>query len=203
MPKNTEISTTSYEEMKSKWKAEEQWIKSHPVRGWFIELYKSIRGFFYRLPDVPYNIKWYILRIYQRSSRGWADSDAWGFDCYLARVIKEGCEWLRKNKHGCPCIEGYDSQTDEGFDAMCKEWDRILENIAWTFAIAEKINDYNWRYPSGEYFTDEEVISGQKFCNEMKKDYPNEDYHVMTREEVVRYRQGWVYFQQYFFNLWD
>lgn len=159
-----------------------------------------------RLRDLPSNIKYWIREKYQRSKRGWAISDAWGFDWYLARVIAEGCEWLKKHKHGCPHIEGFNEETDEGFEAMQKEWDRILDNITWTFRTAQKIQDEGWMYPHcRDYFSDEEVVSNQKFCDKMnkRKDYWGHEHHVMTREEVEKYRQGWAYFQEYFYSLWD
>ena len=169
------------------------WSKKHPVLCFISRLP-------YIVKNLPTDINYYIREKYQRANLGWAVSDVWGFDWYLARVIAEGCEWLKEHKHGCPNIDGFQSETDEGFKAMCAEWDRILDNIIYTFRTAQKIQDRNWMYPHNKpYFTREEITKWTKFCEK----YPKDKYYIMTPKEVIKYRNGWKLFERYFFSLWD
>jgi len=62
-----------------------------------------------------------IKSFIQRGRRGWANSDIWDFDCYLADIIAEGTKHLLKSQHGYP-----GSLTQE-------EWDKKLEEIIWAF----------------------------------------------------------------------
>lgn len=39
---------------------------------------------------------------WQRSKRGWADRDVWGFDAYIARVLSEGIAHLAETGHSWP-----------------------------------------------------------------------------------------------------
>ena len=50
------------------------------------------------------------------------------------------------------------------------------------------------KIPKGEY---------SKVYEKLNKEHPEYSTHVMSKEECVRYRKGWYYFQKYFFSLWD
>ena len=83
-------------------------------------------------------LRWF----WQRGRRGWADGDVWSLDYYLARVIAESVEYLRRTNHGNPCLgtpprdcencdcsERYDSALwtiSKGFQAY---WDS--EKLSW------------------------------------------------------------------------
>ena len=62
----------------------------------------------------------------QRGRRGWADSDTWGFDTYLARIIRDSVRHLAKDLHGCPS-EYYDSKR---INDECWKYKEMLEEIA-------------------------------------------------------------------------
>ena len=74
-------------------------------------------------------IKWFI----QRGKRGWADCDTWNFDTYIARVIKEGTEYLLEHQHGYPS-----GLTD-------KKWREILKEIVWAFDYLCAEADIWWK----------------------------------------------------------
>ena len=95
--------------------------------------------------DIFLNIKWFI----QRGKRGFADCDTWDFDIYLARIIKEGVSQLKEEKYGFPC----DLEEDE--------WNKILDNIIYTFTEEENILDKN---PYNNY--DEQKENGWKLFKE-------------------------------------
>lgn len=58
----------------------------------------------------------------QRARHGVSREDAWSFDHYLAGVIAEGVEELRRQSNGHP------------FDLTPEEWDDILARIETGFA---------------------------------------------------------------------
>lgn len=61
------------------------------------------------------NIKYF----WQRGKRGWSDRDIWGFDDYLATVIRDGVAELNRTKHGWP-----------GEPMTFEEWGQILTEIS-------------------------------------------------------------------------
>lgn len=74
-------------------------------------------------------VQWRNLRDYhQRGRRGWADSDTWGLDTYLARVISTSTAHLRDNAHGYP---GTDECPTED------RWYQILTEISQRFGRYE------------------------------------------------------------------
>lgn len=135
-------------------------------------------------------VRWH----WQRAFRGYADSDVWGFDDYLAEVIEHGVEALRKEAHGWP--------GDDGEAKTFEDWQRILGEIAWTFKVAGFIGGgyrREWRYPPDGVWTQEWYDRTIEF----DKGLPFLHQHVMTNEEVERYDNGWRLFKKYFFHLWD
>ena len=173
--------------------------------GFFFVKYRII-GFIVNLPgDIKY--RWKMET--QRAKRGWADSDAWGFDWYLSKVIVEGMTYLKKNKHGVPnaCFEGLPEEPDgthspESYAIAEERWASVLDTIIFTFAVRQKELDHDLTMPWGEtYFTAEELKKYQKFSNEMNQD--DFEHRVMTRAEFERYQLGWKYFKKYFGSFWD
>lgn len=149
-----------------------------------------------------------VKHFWQRGTHGVADNDCWGLFEHLLNVKLRGLNYIKKYKHGCPIIEGFGEhpdQTEAEFEAMSKEWDRIVDEMIWTFETAKQLCGHETTAPPIEkpYFTDEEVKKWQKFCDEMNVEFPDEKYRVMTKEEFERYKQGWEYYKQYFFSLWD
>lgn len=78
---------------------------------------------------------WHRLRWrWQRSRRGWADPDTWSLDGYLARLIGESIEHLRRYGHGFP-----NGMTSE-------EWDELLGHISGPLLAYEG----HWEHVDGE-----------------------------------------------------
>lgn len=83
-----------------------------------------------RLSDGLREVKWFL----QRGRRGWADRDTWGLDGYLARVISESVEHLRRTTHGYPAPRAewpWPAEVDKQAE---RDWDEILRAIAEGFA---------------------------------------------------------------------
>lgn len=203
----------TYREKRQKEKA---WAKKHPILAVIKEAYDTaIRYGWYRLPDYPNNIKLWARTKYQRAKRGWATSDAWGFDWYLARVIKEGCQWLKENKHGipmsafdknCPTDE-YGGPTDEAHKIAEKKWEEILGKIIKTFETAQNIQEKHWLYQKSSEYDVKLANRFRRFQKKHRKEDPDifdeSDGHVMTKKECLAYEEGWALFQEHFFGLWD
>lgn len=60
-----------------------------------------------------------LVEFWQRGKRGWSDRDTWGFDHYLATVIRDGVQHLNDIKHGWP-----------GEPMTFEEWGQILTEIS-------------------------------------------------------------------------
>ena len=75
-------------------------------------------------------VKWFI----QRGKRGYADCDVWGFDFYLAKVIRGGCKQLKNSTHSAPTRLSRHLPAGQ-WDIAVKRWDRILEKISRGFTL--------------------------------------------------------------------
>lgn len=148
---------------------------------WFKAKIRDIRYF-------PREVKWY----FQRANRGYADSDVWGFDYYLIKVILGGLKRLRKNKCGIPATA---KTGNSDYDYNEERWDKILDTMINTFETAQKIVDYDYCYFPLKEFTNKEY--------EECKSRMGEICHVMSLEETIEYEKGWDNFRKYFFSLWD
>jgi hypothetical protein len=187
-------------QMKDTWKDEKEmefnksreladnWEKQHYVLN-------SFQGFYYKISrikemprDIYQNIKWFI----QRGSRGFADCDVWSFDSYLSNIIVNGLKNLKENVHGHPINIGNKKERNGE-----KVWKNILDEIIWTFEVSEKIQNHAWILITSKK-------QRTKFINETKK-YENKDikYHIMSEEELKRYKDGWILFRNFYYNLWD
>lgn len=157
------------------------------------DIYYTVKRWWEKPGDISREIKWSI----QRSERGWSDRDAWGAHYYIAQVVCDVCLWLRKNKQGIP-TEVWKKNMPEG--TAEKEWDRILDEIIWTFDVAKKIGDHDWICPKDwEKYTIKEMKIQRRYSESKHL----RDMHWMTKDEIKRYNKGWKYFKKYFFNLWD
>lgn len=176
-------------------------LKNSTLRDKYLNIYR----FFLHIKEFPSDAYYQLRFWYQRADRGWANSDAWGFDWYLARVIKEGCQYLKKHKHGCPCLDGFPVEesghfSDETFDLMCKEWDRRLDCIIYTFELAQCIQEDNFHYQRSTEWTQEKADEYNKIWIDWKY-LPKP--RALSLEECQRYEEGWNYFKDHFFSLWD
>ena len=125
-----------------------------------------------------------IRTFIQRGIRGWAISDTWSFDYYLAKVIAEGCQHLKNNS--------YHELHEQ------KDFNTIIQ----TFKTAIDILEYRKYYISSEEFTWAKYKKAIRFHKTNDKKY-NQDCHVMTLREVKRFEKGFDLFKKYFFGLWD
>ncbi len=160
-------------------KKEREWREKHPVIDYFISLYHS---FVYTLPReidmFPRRVYWFI----QRGRRGYSDLDCWNFHNYLARVISEGTEQLRKQKTGYPT------------ELTPKKWDTILKKISEGFELIQE--------DRMGYTTIEDYNKDEKFIKRMKRKKENRKFFP-SKSNVKKVEKGFNLFSKYFAHLWD
>jgi len=196
-------------------KAERAYAKKHPILSFVRDALQTLaRVLWYKVPEYPSDIKRYFRMWIQRATRGWAVSDAWGFDWYLARVIKEGCQWLKENKHGVPCgcmpntlAVDMGEDNDEDMKKAIAKWDKVLDTIIKTFETAENIQENHWFYQETKNYSIKRAKEIRATNKKMKEEDPElfgkRGLYVMTKAECKEYEKGWELFREYFFNLWD
>lgn len=144
------------------------------------------RYFWNFVSDIPLRVKTFI----QRGMRGWADSDTWCLDYYIAKVISEGVQHLLTYGNSCWTVR-----------------DRLaLREIIATFKTANEINGHNLLYTPSKKFTWSAYKKQKRTCEHMNKRgrYPKDKpYRVMTLREVLRFEKGLDIFKEKFFFLWD
>lgn len=124
----------------------------------------------------------YLKHCYQRIKYGVSFKDCWSLDFYLSKIISRGCRTIKDNGLGHPC------------DLTDKQWENILEEIAWTFDTKIKLCEMEWRMPVDK-----------KHEKELQEAYQehNIKIHIMTKQEIKRYENGKWLFMKHFDNLWD
>lgn len=183
------IPTKKYASVADMLKDLDKEIKAHPIRHW-------VERTFWTLVRFPRKAKLELKTFIQRGKRGYGDSDVWGFCDYLTNVILGGLKQLRKNKCGYPAT--LNPKTDT-YDYDEKRWERILDNMIYTFETSKKILDNypekDWLYtPTDEWEKRKDVRDAFKDGKTMK---------VMTKEECLFFEEGWKLFSKNFFSLWD
>ena len=138
------------------------------------------RYFWNFVSEIPLRVRTFI----QRGKKGWAISDTWSFDYYLAKVITEGCQHLKNNS----CHEFHEQ----------KNFDTIIQ----TFKTATDILEYKKHYISSEEFTWAKYKKAIRFHKKFDKKY-NQNCHVMNLREVRLFEKGFGLFENNFFRLWD
>lgn len=157
------------------------------------ELYWWVRhGIPQKIIGFPREVYWFI----QRGKRGYADCDTWGLDFHLAKVIAGGIRELQTCGNSCPC--GY----------TLKRWQKVLDQIAWTFETEQKIINMDTMYSPSEKYNDKKYKEYRKSFKRIGKDiaeqFKDEDKtHVMTLKECKYYEVGWKLFAENFQSLWD
>ena len=161
----------------------------HSHRGWTILDYISHYWhvcFWNYVSDITFRVKTFI----QRGMRGWADSDTWCLDYYIAKVISEGVKHLIKYGNSC----------------WTKKDLASLKEIIKTFETANEINEHNLLYTESKKFTWKAYKKQKRTCEFMnKKNSYSRDkkYRVMTLREVIKFEKGFDTFKEKFFYLWD
>lgn len=100
--------------------------------------------------DIPWKLR-QVKYFFMRGKNGWSPMDTWSFDCYLARVIKEGLEHMIKNATGyqtglcSACKDPSKPLAKNSFepaDCTCeKEWPAIMQKIADGITAVDEFED--------------------------------------------------------------
>ena len=180
------------------------WTKAHPILDFFQDFYYEC-GRKWEIPgNIKNNIKWFI----QRGKRGYSDCDVWELYCYLTDIIIDGAKSLQKTANGCPSSLGNSMALDLDEESKgTKEWKKILGEIVFTFETLKKVDNNEWVMVPDEKDRKnlESRVAKLNLSNRelLFKDLTHHTYHLMTEDEMNRYRKGWNYFRDYFLYLWD
>jgi hypothetical protein len=166
---------TLWEEMGLE-KYKEGWLDKkfpHGIAGWRAK-YALLHPWVI-LDEWKSQIKW----AWQRVFRKWDDRVVWSIDYYVATMVPQWLEMLKKKRHGIPCV-------------MLKEEDYLDENC--------NVSDETMKQRGDEFDAIlDEIIEGFKAYNDMSD--------VYDKEKLEQYKQkfdkGMELFVEYFETLWD
>ena len=154
---------------------------------WYDNCYWFIRhGIWQYIYDIPLNIK----SFFQRGIKGWANSDTWGFDSYLSKVIYNGLLHLKKHKHGYPITITpkivKDPNKDIDYDENEQNWNDIMDKMIYAFKLANDLG------------TGEREFYLSKLSKEKQL-----KFKCLTKEEDKKMKMGMGLFIKHYYNLWD
>lgn len=129
-----------------------------------------------------------VISFYQRGNKGFSRRDVWNLTDYLARVILKSVQELRNNH--CSYPNEYQSE---------EEWNKVLDEIAYTMETAIKINETEFIYIPTRDFT---IEKWQRYKNTMEKSTTC-NIKILDCAEIRRYEAGWKLFVDNFHYLWD
>lgn len=81
-----------------------------------------------------------FIEFFIRGRRGWAPSDTWGLDHYIAQILAEALPYLAEHKHGWPA----EFFPDGGLGTSYTEKDNQAAQAAWTAWLHEKGEWFDW-----------------------------------------------------------
>lgn len=154
--------------------------------------------------------------------------DTWSMDHTLAMIIYPMLLQLKATKHGVPhdfsevggedyeqqdSFDFYKEDVDKLFDQRCKEWDKVLDKMIWSFQqIAD--GDYDSKYHHGEpkydwketdHLYPNPITGVMEPTYQMVDKNPTEHWydHVGHKLHEDRIQEGLELFGKYYRNLWD
>ena len=182
----------TWEEMEAEWEVERKLQKERKASSVLWKIwYDVLVQVYYWIAriDLFYEFRkfrWFFVRGW----KGWAPNDTWCFHGYLAKVIKEGCQHLKEIQHGHP-----GNMTEE-------EWDKILDEIIWSFDMVNKISESDV-YMYIEEWGEEKNKEMEKTLSDMAVENGYEPYYYMSKEEHERMQKGLKLFIENIWSLWD
>jgi len=150
---------------------ESQWFRRRP--------YRLSRSFRYVFSD---RLWMDLYEVYHRGRYGWASSDVWSLDGYLADILAGTLNHLAKHSHGAPA--GYPNESpnfDDEIETDFEQWYADLRRDARAF------EDYNWWYREG-----------------MIGDFPSvEAFFAVEQWHRDRLVKAMSHMSQWYGGLWD
>lgn len=95
-----------------------EWLDQYPS---VIRRFWRVRGTYWEVSRYIESTPRRIKNIYQRSRRGWGDSDLWDFDSYVAEFMETAMSRYKVESYGHPV------------DVTEQEWDDIIDEIIYGF----------------------------------------------------------------------
>ena len=130
-------------------------------------------------------LKW----AWQRVKRGYDDRIFWNFDSYLDRIIIKALQWMLKNRHGSPVLEGW---TEED----CHEkWTQVLKEMLHYFMQSteqhcNEVNEYSDLVDFDSYFVPSECgkYSTMHYKDKSREAEALREKHYARSREIDEYR---------------
>lgn len=158
-----------------------------PIKGWFMK-----RGFLgYNswywvthphliIPEAIRSFRRFIIKLYQRGTRGWADEDTWSLDYYILSWLPDALEKVAEDSHGAPPNFGFSKKEIEEFYAKNSTGDVIdgdLSHAIWQ----DEVRD---------------IAKTLRTIHE--KDYTT----FLSEEDIKLFKKTWKRLGKIFFTLW-
>lgn len=133
----------------------------------------------------PAIIKGYIIRAWQRCTRGWSDRDLWSLDYTIAKFALPRLKRLKETKHGIPTsmFDDPSSADEESYKIAEARWNEIMDKMIWSMDYIANNREYDY-YPDPANDSDER------------------DYYKLEAAEM-RFQEGMDLFAKHFRSLWD
>jgi hypothetical protein len=156
--------------------------------------------FGWKLKRGYFNFKRFVIDIYQKITKGYADSETWSLDYSLAKWVVPRLKHLRDNVHGTPPnLEIEIVGDNDRYTLTLDEWKSKLDEMIYAFEfvlteddILEKCYppDFKWGFHS--------TIDGKIVWEDDRK--PDYTYYDECQKKYLR---GLELFKLYFRHLWD
>lgn len=191
----------------------------------------DIKYFFPRLKSRFDEVEYIVKRKWQRFFRGYADSDLWSMDGFLAEFLHKMMDrFIKSKRHGYPAefahpdwYSGKGETSEEEDEEGSQKWEAVLIKMRDGFQAAKdlcsdayfEIEDYPMRRDSkGKILPMEwEPVEGDERLSRMKDvDDPeheeklkiwNKHYEAWREERNKTFEEGMDLLKKYFFALWD
>jgi len=169
----------------------------------------NIKYFFPRLGHFYDDIRYRVRQKFQRTIRGYADSDLWNMDGFLAEFLYKMMDRFIKSKRmGYPADFDPDREySEEDDEKTIQEWEKTLAKIREGFQAANDLCDENFDW--NKYPVDREdldlVCHRKPMTPEQEKQSKEryEQYDIWAKEKRKVFEEGMDLFKKHFFALWD
>lgn len=167
--------------------------------------YSNLWAWKYTLKNCFYDNPRHLFRwtkwFFQRGSRGWADCDWWGMNCYLCEVVLPMLKKMKDEKHGVPCSYG------EDFSEAEKRWDTCINDMIEAFEAAKRVlDDEYYEQVSGDRFDKVNELDSTESIDSFLGSIPRKEvkkWAAMSKADQKIFEKKAKVFIKHFFSLWD
>ena len=181
--RDDELVSVDLDKMNEEWKKKRETLKWKLIEGPYWATVRFLENF------KPRHIKWG----FQKTFRGYSDSDLWNLDYAIAKKVLPMLKAYRKMKRVGTPISMFDDPmsteySDEEQEKANEKWNEILDKMIYAFTYSVHENDKKY-----EEYLGVEYEEGSDWRQTKE-----------SREKVwKRYEEGMGLFGKHFHSLWD